>query len=263
VNDETGANEELADEIAGIFAGPLEGFISRRDSVVKELRAAGRRSDAIAVKGLRKPARTAWALNAASLDGPETIERVAIAAAAARVAHAGAGDLRGTMSELRRAVQSLAEEASRAGAAAGYAADPALMANAVMAVIGTPGAFETLRAGRLVDIPEAGGLDVLTGPTSDLATAAHTTVEPAADRAAEAATREAIRRASVALAAARERSVAAEQALRDAEANAETAERQLVLAQEEALARQAERDRARKEAADAAEQVRQALETLE
>jgi hypothetical protein len=211
------------------------------------------------VKGLRKPARMAWALDATSLDSPESIARVAAAVAATLVAQSGGGDLRATLAELREAVQNVAAAASRAAASDGASADRGELVNAVMAVIGAPGAFEMLRAGRLTDIPEAGGLDFLTGPIPSPAAANPARAEAAADRAAaEAAAREALRRAEMALASAGERSASAERALRDAEANAESAERKLVLAQQEALERRAERDRAREEAKTAAAQLLEA-----
>jgi len=259
VNEDAGAHDELASRIASIYNGPLDGFVDRRDAVVKELRAAGQRADAARVKGLRKPARMAWALDVASLDGPERIECVEAAVTATLVAQSGGGDLRARLSDLRAAVHGLADAASRAAASGGYSADRGALANAVMAVIGAPGAFEMLRAGRLVDIPEAGGLDFLTGPPPGPAASSPASVERAADRAPpEPAAREALRRADLALAAARERSASAERALRDAEANAEGAERKVLLAQQEALARQGELDRARNEAKGAAAQLLEA-----
>jgi hypothetical protein len=40
------------DVIADLYAGPLDAFVARRDALAKELRAAGRRDDAKAVKAL-------------------------------------------------------------------------------------------------------------------------------------------------------------------------------------------------------------------
>jgi hypothetical protein len=259
VDAESGPRQEFEPSIDALYAGPLESFVTRRDALAKELRAAGRREDSATVKSLRKPARMAWALDAAALDDRRTTERLAAAVAATLVAQSGGGDLRGAMHELRDAVQNLADNAARAATDGGQSVDDGALANAIMAVIGAPGAFDLLRAGRLVDIPEAGGLGLLTSLPRGDAGPSQTSVEHASETsAAEIAAGEALRRAELAVAAARERSAAAERALRVAEANAESADRQLRLAQQEALARQAERDRARQEAEAAAAQLLEA-----
>lgn len=263
VNDEGGASGSLAAGIARIYAGPLEGFVVRRVALVKALRAAGRREDAATVKALRKPSRVAWALDAASLADPESIEHVAAAIDATLAAQSGGRDLRTALSELREAVQKLADTASRTAASGGYSVDRAELVNAVMAVIGAPGAFELLRAGLLVDVPEAGGLAFLAAPSRSDSGPSPVSVESRAGGAeVETVPRKALRTAEIALAAARKRSASAERALRDAEAGAVSAERKLVLAQEEALARQTERDRARREARDAAAQLREAEKSV-
>jgi hypothetical protein len=52
--------EERIDELYGL---PLEQFIAEREVLVKELRAGGRRDEAIRVAGLNKPSVAAWAVN--------------------------------------------------------------------------------------------------------------------------------------------------------------------------------------------------------
>jgi Mg-chelatase subunit ChlI len=49
-----------ADRLYGL---PLEDFVPERDALAKKLRAEGRREDAGAVKALRKPTATVWAVN--------------------------------------------------------------------------------------------------------------------------------------------------------------------------------------------------------
>ncbi|MGH7503349.1 MAG: DUF72 domain-containing protein [Longimicrobiales bacterium] len=250
------ASAGLESAIAAMFAGPIESFVTRRDSLAKELRAAGRRDDAARVKTLRKPARMAWALDVAAQSDAERIERVAAAVEATLIAQSGGGDLRGAMSELRAAVGDLAGAASRAAAERGQTVDRSALVNAVMAVIGNPGAFDGLRAGRLVDIPEAGGLDSLTSFAPVPAASSPATNESEGDGvAADTAVRAAQRQAEAALAAARERSAAAQCGLEIAEVNAEKADRSLRLAQEQARDRKVELDRARQEARVAAEEL--------
>jgi hypothetical protein len=54
----------MADEpIDRLYGLPLEEFVAARDALAKELRAAGDRDEATAVKKLAKPTRAAWAVN--------------------------------------------------------------------------------------------------------------------------------------------------------------------------------------------------------
>jgi hypothetical protein len=46
-----------------LYGLPLERFISERNALAKELRAAGRRDDAASVAAMRKPSLAAWAVN--------------------------------------------------------------------------------------------------------------------------------------------------------------------------------------------------------
>ncbi len=251
--EENSLADDVATAIARIYAGEPGGFVSRRDSLARELRVAGKRDEAAMVKRLRKPTRLAWALDMAAFVSPEGIERVTAAVSATLVVQAGGGDLRAALAELREVVQQFADTASAAAAQTGHPADPSELVNAVMAVIGVTGALETLRAGRLVDIPEGGGIDFLTGLTPSAGTPAPAGVDAPLDRTVQVdGSQNVMRRIEIALAAARERSSTAERALRDAEAAVESAERMLQLAQQEALARKAERDRARKAAREAA-----------
>ena len=53
------------DAIDRLYGLPLEAFVGERDALAKELRAAGRRDEAAAVKALTKPTVAAWAVNQA------------------------------------------------------------------------------------------------------------------------------------------------------------------------------------------------------
>jgi hypothetical protein len=55
----------MADAIDGLYGLPLDEFIGARDALAKELRAAGDRDGAAAVKALKKPSVAAWAVNQA------------------------------------------------------------------------------------------------------------------------------------------------------------------------------------------------------
>lgn len=242
--------------VARVYGGPPEGFVGRRTELAKELRAAGRREEAAVVKRLRKPSRMAWALDVAVEEAADAIEGLAAAVDGVRAAQSGGRDLRGAIVELRASVRRLADAAAAGAAERGHPVDDAALVNAVLAVIGDAQAFAALRAGRLVDIPEAGGLDFLTGgapPAGDAPGAPRFEAPAAAGRAAAAtAAREELQRAESDLAAARERAAAAARALRDAEAAVERGEAQLREAERELGARRTDRERAAAEATAAA-----------
>jgi hypothetical protein len=53
------------DAIDRLYGLPLDAFVAERDAMAKELRAAGQRDEAAAVKALKKPSVAAWAVNQA------------------------------------------------------------------------------------------------------------------------------------------------------------------------------------------------------
>jgi hypothetical protein len=265
--------DTLGADIDALYHGPLDMFVARRDALAKELRSAGRRDDARSIKALRKPRRLAWALNVSSASEPAAVEAVASAVADTVAAQAGSGDLRASLAALREAVRNLAAIASRLAWGGEQSVDPGELADAVMAVIGSREAFDLLRAARLIDIPEAGGIELLTEPVP--AGAAPRTVKtPSTERSDESepgtvsppepdpALLEAVRRAESTLADARERLSAAKHVLGEAEEGAAAAERRLILAQTDAAASRKEVERAQGEAGAAAATVAGAEEAL-
>jgi hypothetical protein len=271
--DNEGAADPLGADIDALYRGPLDTFVARRDALAKELRTAGRRDDARSVKTLRKPRRLAWALNVAAAQEPAAVEAVAAAVGNAVAAQAGAGDLRSSLAALRETVRNLAAVASRLAWAGEQSVDPGELADAVMAVVGSREAFELLRATRLVDIPEAGGIELLSGPVPE-GVAPATGKLRATERSdgsetgaasppkPDPAALEAIHRAETALAIARDRLAAAERALGEMDEAAAAAERRLIIAQTEAAARRKAVDRSRDEAEAAAAAVAEAEQRL-
>jgi hypothetical protein len=148
--------DDLDAAIGTIYGGPLDEFVTARDGLARELRAAGRRDDAAAVRKLAKPRRLAWALDAAVLADRARFEAVDAAAEALAHAHSGT-DVREATNALRAAARSLADTASeRAAASGGAALDQSELVPAVLAVAADHEALATLRGGRLVDVPSAG-----------------------------------------------------------------------------------------------------------
>ena len=274
---------ELEAAIPAVYRGPLEEFVSRRDALVKELRAAKRREDADRVKALRKPSRTAWVLDNIVHEDPSVLERLTAAISAAQTVHSGA-DLRAAMEKVRTAIREVAAAGARVAIRAGQPIDASALVTAVHAVIGETSAFSDLRAGRLVDVPDGGGLDILSAITISVPsspsvappqpTAAPIPERPNAEPSAQAARQAAqeaeraaerakaaradLQRAEASLADAREQAARAEQSAREAQEKLGVAERALSLAQAEAEARRADVERARRDGEATAAQVRDA-----
>jgi len=251
---------ELEAEIVSVYHGPLDEFISRRDALVKQLRAAKRREDADRVKSLRKPSRMAWVLDAIVHEEPASIEQLAAAIVAAQTGT----NLRAAFENVKAAVRDVAAAGARVAIRAGHPIEANAITGAVNAVMGDAGAFAELRAGRLVDVPEGGGLDMLTAiqviapattpPSSEPPSREPDKVaprdEPATQNAELArAARAELHRAESSLAEFRERREHAEQTVRDTQQELDAAERELLNAQAKVQARRAEVERARREAA--------------
>src|SRR5688572_24531002 len=152
---------DLEEGIVGVYAGPLDAFVARRDALVKELRAAGRRDDAGTVKNLRKPSRVAWALDLGVLGTPPAMQTVDAALSEILAAHSGTGDVRTAMTGLRNAVRELAAHAARAAEREGLPVDAGTLSTALQTVLGSRDSLELLRRGSLAEVPENDGLDFL------------------------------------------------------------------------------------------------------
>jgi hypothetical protein len=273
---------ELETAMAAVYRGPLEEFVSRRDALSKELRAAKRREDSDRVKALRKPSRTAWVLDNIAFEDPASIEHLAAAITGAQTVQSGA-DLRTALENVRAAVRDVAAAGARLAIRAGQPVDANAIATAVHAVIGDTSAFTDMRAGRLVDVPEGGGLDILTAitiipppsppppPSSSPSTVPAGPAPPKTEASARAAAEDAelamaaradLRRAETSLADARDRSDRAEQSVRNAQVELDAAERALLHAEAEVQARRAGVERARQDVEAAAAQVRDAERTV-
>ena len=288
--------DELSASIAALYRAPLEEFVNRRAALAKDLRAAKQREAADRVKALRKPSRMAWVLDSVVHEDPAALARLD---AALQQAQSGA-DLRTALETVKSAVRDLAAIGARVAVRAGQPVEPSAVITAMYAVIGDAGALESLRSGLLVDVPDAGGLDMLvatvreqspmsTPPsratsleaakaesTSDSVTGdgeAEKEVEAArlAAQDAEAARQRAelakaaqaeLRRAAAALAEISERARHAENAVRDAQKQLDTAEQALLKAQTEARVRRTALERAHNDASAAAAALKDAEQSV-
>jgi len=262
---------ELEAAILALFRGPLEQFVSGRDALVKQLRAAKLREEAERVKTLRKPSRIAWVLDNIVHEDPASIEQLADAISAAQTD----ADLRMALETVKAAIRAVAAVGARIAVRAGHPIEPNEIVSAVHTVIGDSSAFAEFRAGRLVELPEAGGLNLLTAlptrapstPTTSSLSAprgnATASPEPRAQPARQNAdlvrtVRADLQRAETSLRDVRERSDHAMQSVRHAEQGLDTAERALQHAQADVEARRSDLERARRVAETAAENLRAA-----
>jgi hypothetical protein len=233
-------------DIEALYGERPERFVTVRNEIVKELRAAGRRDDAKIVAALRRPSVAAWALNQVARQQPETIGALLDAGLSLRNATDRAlagrrGDLRGAQDAQRKALDAVLEAAVRFGGELGAGNADQLRrraGNTLHAAMADAALAERLRAGRLdddVDAPGFGfGLDVIPAPGDDDATdesaaAAADEARIAAERAALEAEVERRRHAADRLERA---AVAAERTAREARRKADAAAADLARAQE-------------------------------
>jgi hypothetical protein len=112
------------DDIAPLYAGPLGDFIRARNSLAQRLAAEGNRDAAAAVKQLKKPTVTAWAVNQLAHHHSDRISE--LVDATERVRHAAdANELRAATKDRNRVISSLVDLGSDLLEAAGHGAGPA------------------------------------------------------------------------------------------------------------------------------------------
>jgi hypothetical protein len=247
---------DLSAAIQAVYHGPFDEFVGRRDALAQQLRAEKRRDDAAMVKALRKPTRMAWVLNRVVAEDPESLSRLNAAIADAQTAV----DLRPAFEAVKEAVRAVAAAGARVAVRAEHPLEPNAIGAAIHAIISDAGAFAEFRAGRLVDIPAGGGLDLLITlrpsplpPAAPLpaATPSRPEIEPPkedprAGLAAEA--RAELLRAEESLVAAREEAERASRSVRDTQARVDAAEHALRQATSELEARRKESELARRHA---------------
>ena len=277
---------ELESALVAVYHGPFDEFISRRDALAKQLRAAKRREDADRVKALRKPSRTAWVLDTIVHEDPAVIGQLVKAINAAQTVQSGA-DLRAAVETIRTAIRAVAAVGARVAIRAGQPIDTNVLVTALHAVIGETRAFDDLRAGRLIDVPDGGGLDILAalpsltlpasppstatpGPPQKTAPSKEAAAHVAAEAATQAAARQAemaiaakaaradLRRAETMLAEVRGQAERVERVMRDAQSQLAAAEQALSRAEAEVRARRADVERAQHDSDAAAARVRDA-----
>ena len=175
----------LPESAIALFRTPPDRFIAERDALVKELRATGHDDEAAAVKALRKPTATVWALNQLADREPDALAALFETGRALRAAQSEAiagssssalveagSERRATVGRLTSATVAILDEGGHRGAAQADAIAQALEAASVDADIGAE-----LSAGTLEKLPTAtsdmgfGGVPAMTALTGGEAAA--------------------------------------------------------------------------------------------
>ena len=152
--------------VDALYGEPLDTFTAARNALAKALMQVADRDGAAAVKALRKPSTTAWALNQVARTRPADVERLLAAGEELRNAQHDAleGGDPSRLRDARRAhdgeVDRLAGVAAELLSEAGKPAGPAQhdrLASTLQAVAGDEESRELLRRGRLVHDLEPSG----------------------------------------------------------------------------------------------------------
>jgi hypothetical protein len=181
----------VADALEELFAAPLEEFTATRNRIVKALRADGRRDEADAVAGMRKPSAAVWAVNRLAREQRSAVR--GLVKAAERLRAVQSGQRRGSFQEAREAFAAdsarLSEQAiGLVGGSGGASADlQRRIRETLTAAASLEELNEPLLAGRLTAEPEPIGFGAIgsVAATRGVAKGDRGAVERRRERAAE------------------------------------------------------------------------------
>jgi hypothetical protein len=151
---------EVADELYALT--PAE-FTAARDEQARQVRAAGQRDEAAAIKKLGRPTASAWLVNQLSRAAPDQMTRMyELGEALQEAQRTLAGDrLRELSVERRHVINDLLPTASDLARRAGQPASPAVLGEVratLEAALADAGARDAVRSGRLVKALAYAGL---------------------------------------------------------------------------------------------------------
>jgi valyl-tRNA synthetase len=148
----------VVDRPEDLYGVELGDFVAERNALAARLKASGDVDAAAAVKALRKPPKSAWALNSLARAQPELVQQVLDAANAVVAAINDGGDpLRAAQSAYSRAVTAAVDAAADRSGVAGDAVER-MRATVLAAGADPDGAVAAaLRSGTLVDDAAAPG----------------------------------------------------------------------------------------------------------
>jgi hypothetical protein len=146
-------NDLVREAAAELYSGDPAGFIHRRGDLAARARASGDAAAAKAIRGLRKPTRSAWAVNRLMREDPDVPARLSALGAGLRAAE-GALDgrkLRQLSQDRRELIAALTRQAlAAAGARDAPAAFQEEVAATLSAAVADPQVAAELREGSLV-----------------------------------------------------------------------------------------------------------------
>jgi hypothetical protein len=111
--------EDIEEAIDRLYVEPVEEFTSARDALARDRKAAGDDEGAKRVKALRKPVRSAWAINRLVREDRDGVQQLITVGERLRTAQqralsgGGADELRERSEERRRLVNGLTQRAAR------------------------------------------------------------------------------------------------------------------------------------------------------
>jgi hypothetical protein len=173
----------LDTEIDRLYGLPLAGFTEERDALARRLRADGKRDEATAIAGLRKPVLAAWVVNRLARERRADVESLVEAAAAIRAGKPDADErFRTTADALARAAREVLAEADR------RPSDAVLRDVATTLRAAAAADPDVLLDGRLTEPVEATGFEAMAGaaprrPSSPAAGRSPKQKKPQPDRA--------------------------------------------------------------------------------
>ncbi len=146
-------NSLVREAAAELYSGDPAGFIQRRGDLAAQARASGDAAAAKAIRGLRKPTRSAWAVNRLMREDPDVPARLSALGAGLRAAE-GALDghkLRQLSQDRRELIAALTRQVlAAAGARDAPAAFQEEVAATLSAAVADPQVAAELREGSLV-----------------------------------------------------------------------------------------------------------------
>ena len=163
---------KLAEEIAALYAAPLESFIAERNALASRLKKEKESAASGEVKALRKPTPSAWAVNQLfQHEGARMDELLGAGERARKALHeaitsGGAESLRGAIQEARGLIEELRQRALEFLSEGGRSANPAMgerIGTNLQSLTFTPAAAETARRGWLDADLDPPGFEVLAG----------------------------------------------------------------------------------------------------
>ncbi|WP_298253726.1 hypothetical protein [uncultured Arthrobacter sp.] len=155
---------DLTEYAAGLYALPLDRFISARNTAAKDATQAGDRELAASLRALPKPSSAAWLVNVLVVHRRDEVEEVLELGAALRTAQADADRARLHALGQRRQhlIAAVAGRSLEAAADIGYAVGPAALPGVertLRAALADPAAAAAVLTGRLTRPLESAGWD--------------------------------------------------------------------------------------------------------